>query len=116
MDEAERCHRLAFILSGRLLTHGTVAEVIAASHLTTWAVAGPGLNELMPELRGQPGVEQAVAFGQELHVSSADPEALQRAIAPWRREPFHWREVPSSLEDVFIHLMQRRSLPAAVQR
>src|SRR5471030_3235936 len=29
MDEAERCHRLAYISYGNLLTHGTVAEVVA---------------------------------------------------------------------------------------
>src|SRR5215831_18163757 len=107
MDEAERCHRLAFIMSGHLLTHGTVAEVVAGSRLTTWAVAGPDLAELMVKLRALPGVEQAVAFGQELHVSSADADALQRAIAPHRTGPWRWREVPSSLEDVFIHLMKR---------
>jgi ABC-2 type transport system ATP-binding protein len=116
MDEAERCHRLAFIMSGHLLTHGTVAEVVAGSRLTTWAVAGPGLTELMLKLRAQPGVEQAVAFGQDLHVSSADADALQRAIAPHRAGPWRWREVPSSLEDVFIHLMQRRAAPPAERR
>ncbi len=36
MDEAERCHRLAYIFSGHLLTHGTAAEVVADAHLTTW--------------------------------------------------------------------------------
>ena len=28
MDEAERCHRLAYIAGGKLLAHGTVDEVI----------------------------------------------------------------------------------------
>ena len=46
MDEAERCHRLAFILNGNLLTHGTVAEVIEQAHLTTWSVSGPDLLKL----------------------------------------------------------------------
>ena len=116
MDEAERCHRLAFIMAGRMLAHGTVAEVVAGSRLTTWAVAGPDLAELMLTLRALPGVEQAVAFGQELHVSSSDADALQRAIAPHREGPWRWREVPSSLEDVFIHLMKRRAGPAAERR
>ena len=30
MDEAERCHEIAYIAYGELLTHGTVEEVIAA--------------------------------------------------------------------------------------
>src|SRR5262249_57324081 len=101
---------------GRMLEDGTVAEVVAGSRLTTWAVAGPDLAELMVTLRALPGVEQAVAFGQELHVSSSDADALQRAIAPHRDGPRRWREVPSSLEDVFIHLMQRRAAPAAERR
>jgi ABC-2 type transport system ATP-binding protein len=46
MDEAERCHRLAFILRGHLLAHGTAAEVIERSHLATWSVSGPNLLEL----------------------------------------------------------------------
>ena len=115
MDEAERCHRLAFILSGRLLTHGTVAEVVAQTRLVTWAVSGPGLQELMAELRAEPGVEQAVAFGNDLHVSGSDPDALARAIAPHRDAAHRWREVDSSLEDVFIHLM-RRAQPAGPAR
>lgn len=105
MDEAERCHRLAFISRGKLLTHGTLSEVIAHAGLTTWSVEGPGLNELGAKLRVLPGIEQAVAFGNTLHVSGADPAALERAIEPFRTAPLVWREVDSSLEDVFIHLM-----------
>ena len=39
MDEAERCHEIAYIAYGELLTHGTVEEVIASSHLTTYVVS-----------------------------------------------------------------------------
>ena len=46
MDEAERCHRLAYILNGILLAHGTVAEIIAETNLTTWEASGPNLLEL----------------------------------------------------------------------
>src|SRR3954464_352097 len=63
MDEAERCHRLAYIFEGHLLAHGTVSEVIERAHLITWSVSGPGLLQLATQLREQPGVQQAVAFG-----------------------------------------------------
>jgi ABC-2 type transport system ATP-binding protein len=69
-------------------------------------VSGPKLLELAQQLREQPGVQQAVAFGAALHVSSDDAEALERAIAPFRREPYHWEKERSGLEDVFIHLME----------
>src|ERR1700716_4282540 len=50
MDEAERSHEIAYIAYGRLLTHGTVEEVIAQSHLTTYVVSGEGLARLAGEL------------------------------------------------------------------
>jgi ABC-2 type transport system ATP-binding protein len=109
MDEAERCHRLAYIAYGKLLTHGTVPEVIAQARLITWSVSGPNLHQLAEELRRHPGVKQAVAFGNRLHVSGDDAEALEAAIMPFRREPYEWHRIDSGLEEVFIHLMDRTS-------
>jgi ABC-2 type transport system ATP-binding protein len=107
MDEAERCHRLAYIAYGKLLAYGTVPDVIAHTGLTTWAVVGPDLHSLAEQLRGRPGVKQAVAFGSMLHVSGDDAAALEQAIAPFRVAPYEWTRIGSSLEDVFIHLMER---------
>jgi ABC-2 type transport system ATP-binding protein len=106
MDEAERCHRLAYIAYGRLLTQGTVNEVIDHVSLTTWSVSGPNLISLAEKLRALPAVQQAVAFGSELHVSGDDAAALEEAIAPFRHSPYEWRQVDSGLEDAFIHLME----------
>ena len=106
MDEAERCHRLAYISYGNLLTYGTVKEVIDHANLTTWSVSGPELLSLAEKLRAQPGVQQAVAFGTTLHVSSDDAVSLEKAIAPFRTPQHEWREIRSGLEDVFIHLME----------
>jgi ABC-2 type transport system ATP-binding protein len=107
MDEAERCHRLAYIGYGKLLAQGTVKEVVENARLTTWEVAGPRLMELAEKLRHAPGVRQAVAFGNTLHVSGDDAAALERAIEPFQVEPYAWHRVSSSLEDVFIHMMDQ---------
>ncbi len=107
MDEAERCHRLAYIAYGELLAHGTVADVVGQVHLKAWLVTGPGLLELAERLRQLPGVQQAVAFGTALHVCGDDPAALDRAIAPFRCAPYEWEPIRAGLEDVFIHLMDK---------
>lgn len=107
MDEAERCHRLAYIGYGKLLAEGTVDEVLAHANLTTWEVTGPRLVELAETLRKTPGVRQAVAFGNALHVSGDDAAALEQATAPFRAAAYTWRRIDSSLEDVFIHLMDQ---------
>jgi ABC-2 type transport system ATP-binding protein len=106
MDEAERCHRLAYISYGKLLTKGTVDEVIDHVNLSTWSVSGPNLNSLSVKLRALPAVQQAVAFGNELHVSGDDAAALEQAIAPFRKPPYEWQQVRSGLEEAFIHLME----------
>ena len=108
MDEAERCHEIAYIAYGHLLAHGTVDEVIAKSALTTYTVTGGDLNALSAELAGKPGVDMVAPFGTSLHVSGRDREALEASIAPWRERPeFHWQHGEPSLEDVFIELMGR---------
>jgi ABC-2 type transport system ATP-binding protein len=105
MDEAERCHEIAYISYGRLIARGTAEEVIAGSHLVTFHGDGEDISRLAPELAKQPGVESVAPFGAALHVSGTDRAALKAAVRPYDHPPFRWEETPPSLEDVFIHLM-----------
>jgi ABC-2 type transport system ATP-binding protein len=107
MDEAERCHRLAYLAYAKLLAHGTVEDVVEGANLSTWEVSGPGLLELVETLRASPGVEQVVPFGSTLHVSGHDATALEAGLATQRRPEHTWRQVPAGLEDVFISLMEQ---------
>jgi ABC-2 type transport system ATP-binding protein len=107
MDEAERCHKLAYILEGRLLAQGTNAEVVASQGLVGWSVAGAELPALAQRLRSLPAVEQVAAFGETLHVIGRDATQLDAALAPYLAEPnYRWQRVEPGLEDVFIHLMR----------
>lgn len=105
MDEAERCHDIAYIVYGRLIARGTAAEVIAESRLITFRAEGPGADRLSAQLSRAPGVAMAAPFGQALHVSGTDRGALEAAITPYRRPPFTWAQTEPTLEDVFIKLM-----------
>ena len=107
MDEAERCHEIAYISYGRLIARGTAQEVIEASGLITFHGEGPDADRLSHELARAPGVETAAAFGAAIHVSGEDRGALEAAIAPYRREPYRWMEANPTLEDVFIQLMDK---------
>ncbi|HEY1459522.1 MAG TPA: ABC transporter ATP-binding protein [Casimicrobiaceae bacterium] len=112
MDEAERCHKLGYILDGRLLVSGTAREIIASQTLVTWEVSGDDLAALHETLLRQPGVEQVAAFGTMLHVTGPDRARLDAALAPLKGDAAHtWREIQPNLEDVFIHLMRDREAP-----
>lgn len=108
MDEAERCHEIAYIAYGELLTHGSVDAVVRQAGLTTYDVSGPDVNGLLHELQGKPGIDMVAPFGNSLHVSGRDAAGLEAAIAPYRERPgLTWKPSEPTLEDVFIDLMSR---------
>jgi ABC-2 type transport system ATP-binding protein len=108
MDEAERCHKLAYISYGRLMAQGTAEEIIASQGLSTWAVSDGDLSAIAERLRGQPGIDQIAAFGTRLHVTGRDAAVLEATVrritagSAVRVEP-----AQTGLEDVFIHLMEQ---------
>jgi len=107
MDEAERCHEIAYIAYGKLMARGTSDEIIANSGLKAMVVTGTGADRMAPLLRDAPGITAAAAFGTALHVCSPDDAAIREAVnrvlaahAGLRAEA-----AEPTLEDVFIHLM-----------
>ena len=117
MDEAERCHELAYIAYGKLLAKGTLHDVIAGAGLATYALEGGQQAPLAAQLRAMPGVDMVAAFGNALHASGTDHAALARSVeAAARGHGATAHEVPPGLEDVFIHLMRgldERARPGA---
>jgi ABC-2 type transport system ATP-binding protein len=106
MDEAERCHQLAYIAYGKLLARGSVAEVVAGAGLLTWSVEGEGLNQAAHVLRAGDGIRTVAPFGATLHVSADSAAAMDAAMAQPALSSLTATSIPTSLEDVFIALMQ----------
>ncbi len=104
MDEAERCHRINYIAYGRLVAHGTVAQVIRDAGLTTYTVTTDHPGRVARLLAGMPGVEQVAPFGTTLHVTGTDRTAIETAL---RGAGVEWQPSETSLEDVFIRLMEQ---------
>jgi ABC-2 type transport system ATP-binding protein len=107
MDEAERCHRLAYIAYGKLLAQGTAADVVANQKLHTWEISGDDIQGLAERLRRLPAVEQVASFGTTLHVSGLDAARLQASLQAFVKDTsLQLTTVAPTLEDAFIHLMQ----------
>jgi ABC-2 type transport system ATP-binding protein len=108
MDEAERCHEIAYLADGELLAHGTVEEVLSRAALTTFVVSGSDLSSLAEKLAASPGIDSVAPFGASLHVCGRNSSALEAALAPYRADPrLAWMRARPSLEDVFIELRSR---------
>jgi ABC-2 type transport system ATP-binding protein len=109
MDEAERCHRVAYLAYGDLLTSGTAAEVIKKSGLITWSASGPGIQDLSERLKQQPGIKQVIPFGNTLHVCGTDGERFAENLRPFIADSsYRWEKIETGLEEVFVSLMSKR--------
>jgi ABC-2 type transport system ATP-binding protein len=106
MDEAERCHKLAYIAYGKLLAQGTAKQIIESQNLATWTIYGEHLSKLTEQLRKTPGIDQTVVFGSALHASGSDHAALEAAVKQSTEgTALRAERIETGLEDVFISLM-----------
>jgi ABC-2 type transport system ATP-binding protein len=87
MDEAERCHEIAYIAYGELLAQGTVEEVVEKSHLRTWNVSGPRPAIAVGEAAGRGRHRHGGAVRHQPARVGAHPQALDAAVARFRADP-----------------------------
>jgi ABC-2 type transport system ATP-binding protein len=103
MDEAARCHRLAYIAYGQMLASGSPEELIAQSGLVSFNVKDDN-PALADRLRRLPGVQQVVAMGNLYSVSGQDGPLIAQSLASLQGTRFEQAE--TGLEQVFIQLME----------
>ena len=109
MDEAERCHRLAYLAYGDLLAAGTAEDLIATAGLTTWSVTGPHTHDLAEQLKILSAVAMVIPFGNTLHVCGSNPDLLAEQLQPFRDNVvYRWQAVDTGLEEVVINLIQQQ--------
>ena len=105
MDEAERCHALAYLSGGKILVTGNVSEVISSTRLITFQLQGELPVTLLRALKVLPCVEQAAWFGRSFHICGYDKNAINLALQELSLNyHFVFSQIPSSLEDAFIAL------------
>jgi len=105
MDEASRCHRLGFMRRGSLIAEGTPSALCATLTGKILEVTCREPLRLRAGLLAIPGIEDARAFGDRLHVrtrDSANAAVIQSIEALPGRPSVHL--ISPSLEDVFLSL------------
>jgi ABC-2 type transport system ATP-binding protein len=116
MDEAERCHRLAFIFRGRLLGVGTPGEMVAARRLGVVELEVERTADAAAALRGAPEVDEVVHLGHLLRVATRgveNTEAWVRARVADRGGSIRsLRSVRASVEDAFVSTVRAESQEA----
>jgi ABC-2 type transport system ATP-binding protein len=108
MDEAERCHRLAFIFRGTLLDVGTPDEIVARRNLRIAEIDVEDATAAAERLRASPEVDEVAHYGHSLRIATkggADPLAVARAALPGV-ELEEAREVRVTVEDAFVAMVR----------
>jgi len=128
MDEAERCHRLAFIFRGELLATGTPLEIVAQRKLSVLELeVDAGRSAQAGELlRALPHVEEVNHFGNLLRVamrnvpggSEAGQAELLAALSGAGLRVRHSEPTRAGVEDAFVSMVReddRMRAPQTVQ-
>lgn len=110
MDEAERCHRLAFIFSGSLLDVGTPDEVVQRRELRVAELQVDRAGDAADALRGASEVEEVAHYGHILRLAvrhKSDPVALAREVLGKHDIAIRdVREVRATVEDAFVAMVR----------
>jgi ABC-2 type transport system ATP-binding protein len=116
MDEAEHCHRLAFIQRGKLIAHGSPEEIKRDTMRgQVLEIAPTDTAKAVKVLRaaresGKLPLKEVAMYGALVHVVAPQMEQHQQAIAAELRqadvEPGRMAIIEPSLEDVFIACMR----------
>jgi ABC-2 type transport system ATP-binding protein len=114
LDEAEYCNQLMLIHAGKLIAGGTPEE-LKRKYLTNpvFEVEVDRVIEAMSALDKTSGVEETSVFGTLLHVTVATgvdaKEMISNTLAKNNLKATRIEPIVPSLEDVFIHLIDKQS-------
>ena len=113
LDEAEFCNDVCLMHAGRIVAQGSPSALKREQipH-RMWRVDSPTATDALAELRGQPWVIESSIFGRAVHVGIDDhagdaTERIRRTLSDAGVEVTAVSPIVPSLEDVFIHVIQR---------
>ena len=127
MDEAERCDHIVYLAYGKLITQGTVNEIIQQSGLISFETTNnytPEVQSTQPEsptentirsllsdIQALPSIEEASFYADKIKVSGHNSQAMQQDFVALNQilqsrgqSVIHWQTVTPTLEDAFIAL------------
>ena len=127
MDEAERCDHIVYLAYGKLITQGTVNEIIQQSGLISFETTNNytpemqstqpesptenNIRSLLSEIQALPSIEEASFYADKIKVSGHNSQAMQQDFVALIQilqsrglSVSHWQTVTPTLEDAFIAL------------
>jgi ABC-2 type transport system ATP-binding protein len=118
MDEAERCHRLAFIFRGSVLDVGTPEAIVARRRLRGVELESDHALAAAEALRHDPAVDEVAHYGNVLRLvtrDDTDPAAVIARVLVGELAPRVVRPTRVGVEDAFVSMVRTDEAPAALK-
>jgi ABC-2 type transport system ATP-binding protein len=109
MDEAERCHRLAFIFRGSVLDVGTPEDIVARRRLRGAELESDRAQEAAEALRRDPAVDEVAHYGNVLRLVTRDdtePAIVIERVLTGALAPRVVRPARVGVEDAFVSMVR----------
>ncbi len=106
MDEAERCHEIAFIFRGQLLDTGTPRQIVERRGLRAAEAEMADAERVVPLLRADPRVDEVAHYGHLIRVCTKNHEDPLRVVHDLGSKPTEVREVRATVEDAFVSMVR----------
>ncbi|HWP07132.1 MAG TPA: ABC transporter ATP-binding protein [Polyangiaceae bacterium] len=109
MDEAERCHRLAFIFRGTVLDVGTPEEIVARRKLRGAELESDHAQEAADRLRADAAVDEVAHYGNVLRLvtrDDTDPTVVIERVLTGALRPKSVRPARVGVEDAFVSMVR----------
>lgn len=109
MDEAERCHRLAFIFRGRVLDIGAPEEIVARRGLSVVEIVVDDVAAATRALATSPEVEETAHYGNVMRVATRSEDAsetVERLLGDAEVDIRSLTATRSTVEDAFVSMVR----------
>ena len=120
MDEAERCHEIAFIFRGQLLDTGTPRQLVERRGLRAAEAELSDAERVVPLLRGDPRVDEVAHYGHLIRVCTKNHEDPLGVVHDILRQPgskpAEVREVRATVEDAFVSMVREENRASEAAR
>ncbi|MBZ5708738.1 ABC transporter ATP-binding protein [Nannocystis pusilla] len=111
MDEAERCHRLAFIFRGEVFDSGRPGDIVERAGLAIAEFEVDDVEQATALLQSLPGVEECAHYGHVLRLAvHGGPDVLAGARDHLARAGLavrDARQARATVEDAFVAMVRR---------
>ena len=112
MDEATRCDRVALIQEGKILAVDAPSNITQHYGKTIYNVRAKNIYQLTQSLKAWKHTKSVFPFGQNLHLTTHEhigQSAIENYLIAQQFTDIFVEESFSSIEDVFIDLMQHHN-------